>query len=150
MFKSLFVTLSRLLLPLFAAAEESWVEGEHYDVINPAIRTAAPDKIEVAEFFWYGCGHCYTFEPLISQWKKTIPEDVGFRAIPAMWGGPMELHAKAFYAAQALGVSETMNQVMFQALKDHLNGDTGIQEVVICLLDRPQFNAFQTAMAALS
>lgn len=119
MFKRLLLTFSLLVLaPLMACAQEatSFEAGKHYDVISPAIRTANPDRIEVAEFFWYGCGHCYTFEPVIGQWKKTLADDVEFRGIPAMWGGAMELHAKAFYAAQALGVMETMHPVLFQAL----------------------------------
>jgi thiol:disulfide interchange protein DsbA len=119
MFKRVLLTLSLMVLaPLMACAQEepNFEAGTHYDVISPAIRTANPDKIEVAEFFWYGCGHCYTFEPVIGQWKKTLADDVEFRGIPAMWGGAMELHAKAFYAAQALGVSETMHPVLFQAM----------------------------------
>ncbi|HBQ41700.1 MAG TPA: disulfide bond formation protein DsbA, partial [Halieaceae bacterium] len=64
-----------LLTPLAATAQDSattdWQEGTHYDLIVPALRTADPDKIEVVEFFWYGCGHCYTFDPLISRWKDT-------------------------------------------------------------------------------
>lgn len=119
MFKRVLLTLSLVVLaPLVACAQEetNFEAGKHYDVISPAIRTANPDKIEVAEFFWYGCGHCYTFEPVIGQWKKTLADDIEFRGIPAMWGGAMELHAKAFYAAQALGVSATMHPVLFQAM----------------------------------
>ena len=119
MFKRVLLTLSlTLLAPLLACAQESvsFEAGKHYTVISPAIRTATPDKIEVAEFFWYGCGHCYTFEPVVGQWKKTIAEDMSFRQIPAMWGGAMELHARAFYAAQALGVGEKINSVIFQAM----------------------------------
>ena len=56
----------------------TYVEGENYDVITPPVRTADPDKIEVAEFFWYGCGHCYTFEPMIAAWKKTFPKMLRF------------------------------------------------------------------------
>ena len=47
---------------------DDYVEGEHYDVISPAVR-ASSEKIEVTEFFWYGCGHCYNFEPQLSQWN---------------------------------------------------------------------------------
>ncbi len=117
--------LKRLLLPVVmlcasvtavAQGDQSWQEGTHYDVITPAIRTANPDKIEVAEFFWYGCGHCYTFEPLIGQWKKTLAEDVEFRGSPAIWNQQMELHARAYYAADVLGVLDTMNLVVFQAM----------------------------------
>ena len=113
MLKRAFLTLSLILLaPVVACAQDggSYEEGKHYDAISPAVRTASPGKIEVAEFFWYGCSHCYTFEPLIGQWKKTLAEDVTFRGIPAMWGGAMELHARAFYTAQALGVLDKIGR----------------------------------------
>ncbi len=119
MLKRALLTLSLVFMaPLLACAQgtTSFEAGKHYQVISPAIRTADPSKFEVAEFFWYGCGHCYTFEPVIGQWKKTIADDVSFRGIPAMWGGAMELHARAFYAAQALGVLDTMHPVLFQAM----------------------------------
>lgn len=125
MTKRLLLSLALLVLapialwvssPSDVVAEENWVEGTHYEVISPGLRTANPDKIELAEFFWYGCGHCYTFEPVIGQWKKTIPEDVDFRGSPAIWNKNMELHARAFYAAEALGVLETMHPVIFQAM----------------------------------
>jgi thiol:disulfide interchange protein DsbA len=120
MIKRLLLSLSLVICaPLSALAEQSadkYVEGTHYDLITPAIRTAEPDKIEVAEFFWYGCGHCYHFEPMIVQWKKTLADDVNFVGSPAMWNPLMELHAKAYYAADALGVLDTMHPVLFQAM----------------------------------
>jgi thiol:disulfide interchange protein DsbA len=120
MIKRLLLSLSLLVVtPLIAVAEDvaqSYVEGTHYDLITPAVRTADPDKIEVAEFFWYGCGHCYTFEPMIEQWKKSLPDDVGFHGSPAIWNAQMELHARAFYAAEVLGVLDTMHPVIFQAM----------------------------------
>lgn len=116
MFKRFLTVLSLSLLAVTAVAEESYVAGKHYDVISPAIRTANPGKIEAAEFFWYGCGHCYTFEPMLAQWKKTLADDVSFRGIPAMWGGAMELHARAYYAARALKVEDKMDTAIFQAL----------------------------------
>ncbi len=120
MLKNLLLSLSLLALtPLLACAQdagESYVEGENYDLITPPVRTANPDEIEVVEFFWYGCGHCYNFEPVLGAWKKTLPEDVDFRGSPAMWNKPMELHARAYYTAEVLGVLDTMNAVLFQAM----------------------------------
>jgi thiol:disulfide interchange protein DsbA len=122
MIKRVFLSLSLLLLmPLLACAEDaapapSFIAGEHYDVISPAVRTADRNTIEVAEFFWYGCGHCYTFEPMLEQWRKTLPEDVSFRGSPAIWNPKMEIHARAFYSAEALGVLDTMHPVIFQAM----------------------------------
>jgi thiol:disulfide interchange protein DsbA len=97
-------------------AATTYVAGTHYDLISPPVRSVSPDKIEVAEFFWYGCIHCYDFELVLEPWKKTLPDDVSFRGIPAVWAEPMKLHAQAYYAAEALGVLDTMHPVLFQAM----------------------------------
>ena len=102
--------------PSSVVAAEEYVEGTHYELINPAVRTADAEKIEVAEFFWYGCGHCYTFEPVLTQWKKGLADDVDFRGSPAIWNAKMEIHASAFYTAEVLGVLDTMHPIIFQAM----------------------------------
>ena len=120
MIKQLLLTLSLLAIGLSCSAGEdaakNYVAGTDYDLINPPVRAGDSNKIEVAEFFWYGCSHCYSFEPVLEQWKKTLPEDVGFRGVPAVWRDVMELHAKAYYAAEALGVLDIMHAVIFQAM----------------------------------
>lgn len=134
MLKRVLLTLSLLTLPFAAQAEEVFVAGKDYDIINPALRTAEPEKIEAVEFFWYGCGHCYNFEPVLAKWKTTLGDDVTFRGIPAMWGGAMEQHAKAYYAARVLGVAEKMDQAMFQALnvdRKQLRSDDEIAELFV-------------------
>lgn len=111
------VLMALVALPLMAlsALAEEWVEGEHYDVITPVVRGKS-DKIEVTEFFWYGCTHCYSFEPQIAQWKKSLDDDVVVVGSPAMWNALMEVHAKAFYAAQVLGVLDKVHMPLFQAI----------------------------------
>jgi thiol:disulfide interchange protein DsbA len=120
--------------PPATVAQEQFAEGTHYDVISPAVSTANPVRIEVAEYFWYGCGHCYTFEPMVAQWKKTLAEDVEFRGSPAVWNPKMELHARAFYAAQVLGVLDTMHPVIFQAMnvdRKRLDSEEEIAELFV-------------------
>jgi len=140
MIKRLLLTLPLLLLSLSCAAEEpvqsspSYVAGEHYDVVSPAVRTNNPDKITVAEFFWYGCGHCYHFEPVLQQWKKGLADDVAFEAVPAMWRENMVLHAQAYYAAQALGVLDKLHPAIFQAMnvdKNPLNSEADIEALFV-------------------
>ena len=138
MIKRLLLSLT-LLAPLAlwavapgAAAQEDYVEGKDYELITPAVRTADPDKIEVAEFFWYGCGHCYTFEPVLNQWKKALPEDVDFQGSPAIWNAKMEIHARAFYTARLLGVLDTLHPVIFQAMnvdRKRLSSEEEIKEL---------------------
>ena len=120
MIKRFLLPLSLLMLALSCSAQEqgeNFVAGRHYDVISGKVARIAPrDKIEVAEFFWYGCGHCYTFEPMLVEWKKTLADDVAFQPLPAMWRDVMELHARAFFTAEALGVLDTVHPAIFQAM----------------------------------
>lgn len=115
------VRISSLLFGLvFAAAAFAqpalYVEGTHYEVLEAPVRTADPNKIEVAEVFWYGCPHCYAFEPLIESWKKNLPADVAFVRSPGMWNQLMEVHAQIFYAAETLGVLEKIHPVAFSEI----------------------------------
>lgn len=103
----------------FAANPQStpvYREGVHYHVLPDAVDVDDPDKIEVAEVFWYGCSHCYHFEPRVLEWSKDIPEDVNFVQIPAMWNGLMEAHARAYYVAKQLGIKEDVHQALYNAL----------------------------------
>jgi thiol:disulfide interchange protein DsbA len=120
MIKQVLLTVSLLVFGISCAvgddAAKTYVAGTDYDLISPPVRAVDPGKIEVAEFFWYGCSHCYSFEPMLEQWKKTLPDDVSFRGVPAVWRDNMELHAKAYYTAEALGVLDPMQMVIFQAM----------------------------------
>ena len=98
------------------AAGQNYVAGEDYDVLSTPFRVANPDKIEVREFFWYGCGHCFTFEPLLAAWKQSLSDDVDFQGSPAIWNGTMKLHAQMFFAVEALGLGDTMHKAIFQAM----------------------------------
>lgn len=91
-------------------------QGEGFIRIAQPVRTANPAKIEVAEVFWYGCGHCFHFEPMVKAWAKQLPVDVEFRPSPAMWNPLMVTHAKAFYTAEALGVMDKVHQLIFDEI----------------------------------
>ena len=72
-----------------------FTESEHYMRLVPTQPTiGGPDKIEVAEFFYYGCIHCMTFEPIINAWKKDIPESARFVRVPALWNPLLSLHGR--------------------------------------------------------
>lgn len=89
-----------------SAVSQDWQfqEGRHYARLVPTQPTVGgADKIEVAEFFWYGCPHCYTFEPSINAWvEEKKPANVRFVRIPAMWNGLVVLHGRLFYTAEIL------------------------------------------------
>lgn len=90
--------------------------GTHYQVLDIPVRTSNPQQIEATEVFWYGCSHCYSFEPIINAWEKTLPEDVVFVRSPAIWHPDMELHARAYYTAKVLGVLNVMHKVIFEEI----------------------------------
>lgn len=90
--------------------------GQHYEVLRQPVRTNNPDRIEVVEVFWYGCGHCFTFKPMVEEWQKTLAEDVVKTRLPAVWHPVMELHARAYYTAESLGVIDQVHTRIFEAM----------------------------------
>lgn len=92
-------------------------EGTHYAVLEVPVKTRNPDMVEVTEYFSYGCPHCYSFEPLIQQWKEALPADVEFNRTPAIWRVTgYELYARTYYTALALGVLEEVHVPLFNAI----------------------------------
>lgn len=92
---------------------EGFTEGTHYEKFAQARVTDSGDKIEVLEFFWYGCPHCYSFEPFIQSWKKTKPANVVFVRVPAVFRPDWEVQARAYYALSSMGVIEEMHIKIF-------------------------------------
>ena len=119
-----------LALGASASATEGWEEGVHYFRLAEPQAVEDSDRIEVKEYFWYGCGHCYHFEPLVKVWKETLPEDVAFVQTPAVWNRMMQLHAHLFYAAEALGVLSVLHDPFFHALQEERNPLTDPAEIV--------------------
>lgn len=92
------------------------VAGKDYVVLNPQQPTWGTGGIEVVEVFGYTCIHCAQFQPLVNNWKKTLPTDVKFRYVPAAFGGIWDNGARAFFAAEALKVQERTHDAIFKAV----------------------------------
>ncbi|MDH5328871.1 MAG: thiol:disulfide interchange protein DsbA/DsbL, partial [Aquincola sp.] len=92
------------------------VEGRDYVRLNPPVAVPAGGKIDVIEFFSYGCPHCYAFEPILEAWIKKLPPDVAFRRVPAAFNAPFEGYAKLFYALEAIGMSDALHRRVFAAI----------------------------------
>lgn len=106
------------LASLAVHAQEQFKEGVHYQLLAAPIPVKEPAKVEVTELFWYGCPHCFEFEPVISAWLKNKPDDVAFRRVPVIFGENWVPHARAFYAAEALGKLEAFHPWLFKALHE--------------------------------
>lgn len=102
-----------MLFALMARAEESG-----YEEISPPQSTADPKKVEVIEFFWYGCPHCYSFEPSLTAWLKNKPDNVVFIRQPAAFSDLWGKHAKAYFVAEALGVVDKVHADFFDAIQN--------------------------------
>lgn len=111
----LFAVLSLTSAACSAASEEtSYKEGTHYKMVREVSAPSNPKRILVNEFFWYGCSHCFAFEPVIQKWARTKPADVDFVQVPNSLGRPVGmLHSKAYYTADSLGVLDKTHEALF-------------------------------------
>lgn len=99
-----------------ALAQAQPVAGVEYRELATAQSTDAADKIEVLEFFWFGCPHCYHFEPALEPWVKKLPKDIQFRRIPAMFNDEYAQGARAYYALEAIGEEQRLHKALFDAV----------------------------------
>jgi thiol:disulfide interchange protein DsbA len=107
------------LLVLGVPARADYTEGSEYDRISPPATAAADSgKVEVVEVFWYGCPHCYDFEPYVERWLKSKPKPVEFVRMPATLNPSWVTHARAFYALQAIGEIDRAHKALFQAIHE--------------------------------
>ena len=95
---------------------ERFVAGAHYTELAAPVNTNDSSKVEVLEVFWYGCSHCFRFEPLIANWEATMAADVDFGRFPAMWNGLMEVHAQVYYTAEAMDALDVVHEHVFNAI----------------------------------
>lgn len=123
--------LRRTLLAAFAAAAAPLPlslraqQGDGgYTTLQNAVPVENPGKVEIAEFFWYGCIHCYNLEPVLHAWLPKLPADVYFRRIPAVFNERWAVDASIYYAFEALGVLDKLHMPFFDAIhKDRLKTD---------------------------
>ena len=105
--------------------------GRDYERISSPLPIKQDGKVEVIEAFWYGCGHCYSFEPVINKWKKELNDDVKFAKLPVGWGPMHQLHAKLYYTIEALKIGETGHGAVFTAIHkegNYLSSEKSILE----------------------
>jgi len=111
-----------LAAPLIALAQGT----PKFSELKPAQPVSVEgNKIEVIEFFWYGCPHCHNLEPVLETWLKKLPPDAQFRRIPAVFNDRWAHDATIFYTFEALGVLDRLHRPFFDAIhRDHLRTDS--------------------------
>ena len=112
---------SLMLSPLSAFAHGT---GQEFNVLQPEQPTETSGKLEVVEFFWYGCPHCYKFEPLLEAWLPKLAADVEFRRIPAIFNDRWAHDAGIYYTFEALGLTGKLHRPFFDAIhRERLRSD---------------------------
>lgn len=102
-----------------AASAAQYVEGKHYVRLSPAQPVANPSKIEVVEFFWYACPHCYRLQAPLDAWLATAPKDIDYKPTPAVLSARWGILARAYYAQEANGpVDRKLHMAIFKAIHE--------------------------------
>jgi thiol:disulfide interchange protein DsbA len=125
--------LALAFLGLCTPLQASIIAGHDYVVLNTPQRQESNGKIEVVEFFSWGCPHCYEFYPMLSRWIAALPKDASFKRVPVGLGHPeWEALAKAFYALQVTGDVDRLDSQIFEDI--HRNH--------VLLYDEPSITAW--------
>jgi thiol:disulfide interchange protein DsbA len=121
LFARLLLSVS-VLLPIACSATEPaavFKEGTQYAKVREALPPVDPKRVEVDEFFWYGCPHCYHLDPIVDAWRAHKPADVDFVRIPNSLGRDEGItHSKAFYTADVLNLGDKIHKPLFVAIHE--------------------------------
>ena len=122
------------LLASGVALGREFTAGRDYRQLVPRVDTGLPEgRVQVVEVFWYGCPHCNSFEPLVSEWKENLPEHVDFSRLPATFNDLWALHARVYFAADKLGVVDEIHRPFFDAIHAqgrHMRSESAILRFV--------------------
>ena len=107
--------LSKLFLICFLSISVSaeYKLGRDYRLVDSPLPVKRDGVVEVTESCWYGCAHCYSFEPAINNWKSKLSDDVKFSKMPITWGGIHQLHASLYYTIDALKLDPSTHSAVF-------------------------------------
>jgi protein dithiol oxidoreductase (disulfide-forming) len=123
--RGIFTCLLLILATTASAQVERFVEGVHYkrlaDVSAAYDLGATAAGKSVLEVFWYGCGHCYAFDPLLDDWVADKGTSIAFARTPMIWDETTQQHARLFHTAQALGLQQEMHARIFDEIHQKRN-----------------------------
>ncbi len=112
--KSILITLFLFCFANVTQAEE-YKEGTHYQRIEQQA-TDTGDKVEVLEFFWYGCPHCHVFDPILGKWVESKPDNTDFQRVPAVFRPEWKVHARTYYSLQLMDAVEKYHTKIFDEI----------------------------------
>lgn len=110
------MTVSVMAMSGLANAAEPFVAGKDYTVLSNPGKVEKPGMIEVREFFWYGCPHCYRLEPYVASWLASKPANINFVRSPAAMNPVWEQNARGYYAVELMGLTNKVHKPLFDAI----------------------------------
>lgn len=115
-----FLPLAAALALFFSAgtAAAQAIAGKDYRLLNPQQPTDSGKKVEVLEFFWYGCPHCSSLQPSLGAWLKRKPADLEFKRVPAVFQDSWVPLTKAYYTIEAMGLVDKLHHDVFSAIHE--------------------------------
>lgn len=116
MVRRLFSAFAIALLTVACLAPAAAQQQQPFTEITPPIATDDKSKVEVVEFFWYECPHCFALEPQLEAWVKKLPKDTQFKRVPAMFNQRWALSARVFYTLEAIGELDRLHKPLFEAI----------------------------------
>ena len=144
-----------IAIALFANGA-AWADaqlGKDYSLLNPA-QPASTKKIEVLEFFFYGCSHCFHLHPLLSKWEKTMPKDVELTYVPTVFRESWEPMANTFYALESMGQQQQLHDALYRAWNEENMALTDVDKIADFVakhgVDRAKFTAAYNSFAMQS
>jgi len=127
--KQFYKLIAVLLLLVATQVQADVVAGRDYKVMSPAQPISSGSKIEVLEFFFYGCPHCYHLHGPLGAWEKKMPGDVELQSVPVIFRDTWEPMARTFYALEAIGEGKRLHDDLFDAWNVH-NTDLGDEQKI--------------------
>jgi len=149
--KHIFAVLAVLCMGYAHAEVEA---GKDYKILNNPQPTTSGKKVQVEEFFFYGCSHCFHLHPLLTEWEKKLPKDVELRYMPTIFNEAWEPMARTFYALEVLGQRKKLHDPLFEAWNVQnidLSDEAKITDFVAKYgVDRAKFGAAYNSFALQS
>lgn len=130
---TLVLALVAAAVPLACSAQDAPVrfkENVHYKQVRDPQDVTVDGKVQVAEVFWYGCSHCYRFDPIVEKWKNENADRIEFVRLPSSLGREQaKAHSRAYYTAEALGVLDQVHLAMFRAIHERGRSLYSVDEI---------------------
>ncbi len=129
-----FFSVLGITLLAMGLAQAVDMKGPGFTTLTDAQPTDSGKKVEVTEFFWYGCPHCHTLDPVLTEWVKKQGDAITFKRVPVFFRDSFLPQQKTYYALEALGKAEHIHVKLFDAIhkgRQRLDSQDSLTDFVV-------------------